>query len=203
MSVSQLKDGRWVCQYTKGKNKENPNSNKKYFGRGQKAKNKALSYNASLGFAAFPRIVAAEKKQREMEKQIALLVKGDEKEIKEELSFLLDLKSGENGTVKTEIYTPSGYVDILTEDEIIEVKNARDWKNAIGQLLAYNNFFPDKKLRMHLFEKNHLKKYKKLQDCTLNNLCKVTKSHNIMVSFHSREIYRRMKIHHQNVVPLF
>jgi integrase len=49
MSVNQLKDGRWICQYEKGKDKLRPTTNKKYFGRGDEALHLALAYNDSLG----------------------------------------------------------------------------------------------------------------------------------------------------------
>lgn len=49
MSVHQLKDGRWLCQYPKGRDTTRPTTNKKYFGRGHKAEREAHSFNASLG----------------------------------------------------------------------------------------------------------------------------------------------------------
>jgi len=49
MSVTQLKDGRWICQYPKGKDKNRPTTNKKYFGRGPEAEKAAWEFNQSLG----------------------------------------------------------------------------------------------------------------------------------------------------------
>ncbi len=49
MSVEQLKDGRWCCQYPKGKYQDKPNSNKQYFGRGADAEERARAFNKSLG----------------------------------------------------------------------------------------------------------------------------------------------------------
>lgn len=49
MSVHQLKDGRWIVRYRKGRNPDRPNSTKKYFGRGPEAQVAALAYNQSLG----------------------------------------------------------------------------------------------------------------------------------------------------------
>lgn len=49
MSVTQLKDGRWLCRYPKGKNPENPNSTKKYFGRGLDAEQRAIAFDIALG----------------------------------------------------------------------------------------------------------------------------------------------------------
>ena len=68
-----------------------------------------------------------------------------------------------------EIKTLCGRIDILTESEIIEVKKFELWKTAIGQILAYSYFYPDKQKRIHLFDvpkntnieliKNIFKKY--------------------------------------------
>lgn len=49
MSVEQLKDGRWLCRYPKGKDSDRPTTSKKYFGRGPEAEQAALEYNASMG----------------------------------------------------------------------------------------------------------------------------------------------------------
>lgn len=54
---------------------------------------------------------------------------------------------------KYEVETPVGYADILTDTEIIEVKNIKSWKSAIGQILVYGYYFPKKKKRIHLFGK--------------------------------------------------
>lgn len=54
----------------------------------------------------------------------------------------------------TEVTTPSGRIDLLTETEIIEVKNIKDWKAALGQILVYSAFYPDHKKRIHLFGQN-------------------------------------------------
>ena len=53
--------------------------------------------------------------------------------------------------VETQVRVEFGIIDILTPDEIIEIKRISGWKSAIGQLLAYGRDFPDKHLRMHLF----------------------------------------------------
>ena len=39
--------------------------------------------------------------------------------------------------VKTEIAIETGFLDILTPKEVIEVKNSKDWKAAVGQILIY------------------------------------------------------------------
>lgn len=49
MSVTQLKDGRWLCLYPKGKDKTRPTTLKKYFGRGPGAEREAWEFNRALG----------------------------------------------------------------------------------------------------------------------------------------------------------
>jgi predicted DNA-binding transcriptional regulator AlpA len=51
----------------------------------------------------------------------------------------------------TEVSTPAGRIDLLTESEIIEVKRISDWKTALGQVLVYSGFYPEHRKRIHLF----------------------------------------------------
>jgi hypothetical protein len=44
-----------------------------------------------------------------------------------------------------------GIADVVTDTHVIEVKVARNWKNALGQILAYSEYAKTKKLRVHLF----------------------------------------------------
>lgn len=52
---------------------------------------------------------------------------------------------------QTEVETPAGYIDLLTEDKVIEIKEIGQWKAAIGQILAYGMFFPEKEKWIYLF----------------------------------------------------
>jgi DNA-binding transcriptional MocR family regulator len=52
-----------------------------------------------------------------------------------------------------EVSTPAGRIDLLTEDEIIEIKRINDWKAALGQILVYSAFYPEHRKRIHLFGK--------------------------------------------------
>jgi hypothetical protein len=52
---------------------------------------------------------------------------------------------------QTEVVTAIGRIDLLTETEIIEVKQVSDWKAALGQILTYSAFFPEHTKRIHLF----------------------------------------------------
>lgn len=51
----------------------------------------------------------------------------------------------------TEVIIPVGRIDLLTETEVIEVKHISEWKSAMGQVLAYSNFYPNHYKRLHLF----------------------------------------------------
>lgn len=55
----------------------------------------------------------------------------------------------------TEVPTVAGRIDILTSSEIIEVKEVRQWKSALGQVLVYGEYYPCHKKRIHLFGKCH------------------------------------------------
>ncbi len=52
--------------------------------------------------------------------------------------------AGGNGTI--------GYIDLMTDTEIIEVKRCDVWKDVIGQLAIYHQSHQDKYKRAHLFE---------------------------------------------------
>lgn len=41
-----------------------------------------------------------------------------------------------------EVPTPFGNIDLLTDTVLYEVKLASNWKSALGQLLAYGEFYP-------------------------------------------------------------
>jgi hypothetical protein len=45
----------------------------------------------------------------------------------------------------------SGFVDVVTPHEIIEVKRAQLWKGGLGQVLVYSKDFPGLSPRLHLF----------------------------------------------------
>jgi hypothetical protein len=43
----------------------------------------------------------------------------------------------------SEVKTAFGYVDLLTDTKIIEIKNATNWKDALGQILCYSIEYPE------------------------------------------------------------
>lgn len=57
-----------------------------------------------------------------------------------------------------EVETEVGYIDLLTDAEIIEIKDGKCWKHAVGQILSYSIDYPNHKKRIHLFdiEKNKI-----------------------------------------------
>ena len=52
---------------------------------------------------------------------------------------------------KTEVVTDSGRIDILTPNEVIEVKQVRRYKHAIGQIISYGYYYPKLFKRIHLY----------------------------------------------------
>ena len=46
-----------------------------------------------------------------------------------------------------------GRIDLLTDSELIECKEVRGWKAALGQVLAYSLEYPGMQRRIHLFGK--------------------------------------------------
>lgn len=79
-------------------------------------------------------------------------------------SLLADHLFGER-----EVQTPSGFIDVLTNEYIIEVKNCIDWKYAIGQLLVYSAYYPSRTKMLYIFGEE-TEKYRKLIDYHCSNL---------------------------------
>ena len=55
---------------------------------------------------------------------------------------------------KTEVKTKNGYIDVLTKDKIIEIKECSDWKHALGQIMAYSIYYPKREKVIYLFNVN-------------------------------------------------
>ena len=49
-----------------------------------------------------------------------------------------------------EVETPAGFVDLLTDEYVIEIKHVKDWKDG-AKVLIYAIHFPGRKPRVHLF----------------------------------------------------
>lgn len=85
---------------------------------------------------------------------IRILEKQDNKKSKKvnlESDVVNKLINREKLKCKREVSTPTGRIDILTDSELIEVKEYSNYKSAIGQLICYGNSYPKHKLRLHLF----------------------------------------------------
>jgi len=65
-----------------------------------------------------------------------------------------------------EVKTKAGKIDLLTNERLIEIKTYKDWKCALGQLIAYSMFYPDRQKCMYLFNvgDNNIKTIQKLCD---------------------------------------
>ena len=50
-----------------------------------------------------------------------------------------------------EVATPVGKIDVLCESSLYEIKHVRQWKHALGQVLAYGFFHPSKRKIVYLF----------------------------------------------------
>lgn len=55
---------------------------------------------------------------------------------------------------RKEVWTPSGVIDVLTENEVIEIKYYKNWQRGMGQVLAYGSHYKDRAKRLHLFAHN-------------------------------------------------
>lgn len=53
-----------------------------------------------------------------------------------------------------EVSTDDGVIDLLTDSEVIEVKDLSAWKCALGQILIYSEYYPSHSKRIHLFSPN-------------------------------------------------
>ena len=59
---------------------------------------------------------------------------------------------------KREVVLPNRRrIDLLTDDELIEVKQATKWAEAIAQIQAYSRFYPNHRKRLHIFGLHFLK----------------------------------------------
>lgn len=66
-----------------------------------------------------------------------------------ERAVKLELHSRIGG--RMEVGTPIGRIDLLTDEYLIEIKHISGWKSALGQVLAYSDFYPDHVKKVVLF----------------------------------------------------
>lgn len=89
---------------------------------------------------------------KEKNKEFRRLYKkiGKEIGVTKESYFRDRLADRSNG--KTEVRVESGFIDVATDKEIIEVKRKRKWKEAVGQIQVYGLFIRNKERRVHLID---------------------------------------------------
>lgn len=77
------------------------------------------------------------------------IVADNHKDTKEK-EIQLRLQSEMGGQIEVE--THHGYIDLLTDTELIEIKVGYNWKYGLGQLYVYSEDYPDHQRRLHLFD---------------------------------------------------
>jgi len=84
-------------------------------------------------------------------KLILATMSGKIRDKKKLLEKEIELELAKNTICYTQVETMFGRIDVLTENEVIEIKTISEWKHAIGQVLVYCLEFPDKKPHVYLF----------------------------------------------------
>jgi hypothetical protein len=70
-----------------------------------------------------------------------------------------------------EVKTPVGYADLLTDTEIIEIKEITNWKSALGQILSYGSFYPTHQKSLYLFNASESKMEPKMDTTEIERIC--------------------------------
>lgn len=90
-----------------------------------------------------------------------------------ELYYLKKLHKQLGGVI--EVPTLAGRIDLLTTAQIIEIKEIKGWKGAIGQILVYSYYYPSHEKRIHLFGET--------QEVFLDEVQKHTDKFNIVLTW--------------------
>jgi len=199
MSVcTRKRDGAIFIQW-----QEEGKTKRKFFGTGEAAVKKATLANHKL---KVPSTLKSINKTIEIAKEQGINVKDTslgiyinkaitaqiadstdvESTVAKELAFIL---KGMGVTSTLEVPTPVGFIDIATNTEIIEVKYHQQWKSALGQILAYKFYTPDRNTRIHLFDKPNIKNAVKLNKKGIQNICEVCFAFGVNVSFREGDKY--------------
>ena len=64
-----------------------------------------------------------------------------------------DMLAVQEHGAEVEVSTPVGRIDLLLPSAVVEVKYASGWKDALGQVLSYSCYHPDKAKVIHLIGK--------------------------------------------------
>ncbi|AFX93006.1 putative KilA-N domain-containing protein [Megavirus courdo11] len=74
-----------------------------------------------------------------------------------------------------EVKTKYGYIDLLTNDKIIEIKSYETWKHALGQILIYSDEYENKNKCVYLFDVPN--------NVNINNMERIFNKYNVSVIF--------------------
>jgi hypothetical protein len=67
--------------------------------------------------------------------------------------YVKNLQKHLGGSIEVPI--PAGNIDLLTSIELIECKEVKQWKSALGQVLVYGDYYPSHQKRIHIFGDCH------------------------------------------------
>lgn len=79
-----------------------------------------------------------------------------------------------------EVACKCGQADLLTEEEVVEVKSIFKWKHALGQVLAYSTCFPEHRARIHLYQDDAV------ESSDLSSIIAVCAKFDVRVTLHHR-----------------
>lgn len=68
-----------------------------------------------------------------------------------EREYEIQLRLAKELNAEMEVKTPTGFIDLLNEESIIEIKRYSHWKHALGQIICYSKFYPLKQKVIYLF----------------------------------------------------
>jgi hypothetical protein len=86
----------------------------------------------------------------EFHREIFSLIPSHSQQLERKIQATLQKKLSAEIEVKTAV----GYIDLMTDTEIIEIKEISKWKHALGQILSYGVFYPQKSKKIILFGGN-------------------------------------------------
>jgi hypothetical protein len=109
-----------------------------------------------------------EKNKIEYENSLLNLILDEKDDREKQIQLKLQKELGGVIEVKTEF----GFIDLLTETELIEIKIGNNWKCGLGQLCVYSEYYKFHKKRLHLFDIGYNEK--------INKICS---QYNIIVSY--------------------
>ena len=93
-------------------------------------------------------------------------LKSDDSNILKEKEIQVRLQKELGGDIEVE--TDVGFIDLLTNTNVIEIKDVKNWKHAVGQILMYSLDYPNHFKRIHLFNVKNIEDIKQIE-----NKCKI------------------------------